>query len=147
MLLDSTQVLHKGRRSTALQARRSDQTQDGSPRPPQPPIRVHTAPRCRKGELRCSLLRCIRRGALIWFRLQQEADELKEELERNREETEKELDEVWNEIGQSGRAKYGFSVVRRLQGHFGKIYSLMWGGGECHAMQGPLRWMQLQYLS
>jgi len=58
----------------------------------------------------------------------QEADELKEELERNREETEKELDEVWNEIGQSGRAKYGFSVVRRLQGHFGKIYSLMWGG-------------------
>ena len=62
-------------------------------------------------------------------RLQQEADDLKEELERNREETEKELDEVWNEIGQSGRAKYGFSVVRRLQGHFGKIYSLMWGGG------------------
>jgi hypothetical protein len=52
---------------------------------------------------------CVR-GATVAFyvdNLQQEADDLKEELERNREETEKELDEVWNEIGQTGKAKYG----------------------------------------
>lgn len=62
--------------------------------------------------------------------LQDEAEQLKNELEANREETEKELDEIWNNIGMQGGAKgkFGFSVVRRLQGHFGKIYALHWAG-------------------
>ena len=61
-----------------------------------------------------------------------EADRVKDQLEARREETEGQLDEIWQEIGLPDEGQFGFGVVRRLQGHFGKIYALHWAGDGTH---------------
>lgn len=60
----------------------------------------------------------------------QEADSLREQLQKHREDTEARLDEIWPDIGVPSAPKYGFSVVRSLRGHFGKIYALHWAGND-----------------